>query len=106
MLGLEHHCGGEEFAGAKVRQAGGALRKFAATFPVHPPFSVAVKAKHALFLYAFGLCGDAIGSLLKIMHYPGADDTLMMATALKVSGILLLAIKLLKLQRLQEFLNS
>lgn len=65
-----------------------------------------MKAKHALFLYAFGLCADAIGALLKIMHYPGADNTLLVATALKVSGILLLVLKLLQYPKIKEFLNS
>lgn len=65
-----------------------------------------MKAKHALFLYAFGLCGDVIGAVLKIMHYPGADTTLMVSATLKISGILLFALKLSDHPRIKAFLNS
>ncbi|WP_035564061.1 hypothetical protein [Hymenobacter sp. IS2118] len=65
-----------------------------------------MKAEHALILYALGLSADAIGALFKISHWAGADDILLAATALKVSGILLLTIKLLAYPRIKEFLNS
>lgn len=64
-----------------------------------------MKAKHALIFYAFGLSADAIGALFKIMHWPQADTLLLAATALKVSGILLLTIKLLTYPKVKDFLN-
>ncbi|GAB3300478.1 hypothetical protein ACFQT0_24980 [Hymenobacter humi] len=65
-----------------------------------------MKAKHALILYALGLCGDAFGALFTIQHWAGGRDVLLAATILKVSGILLLVVKLLAYPKVKEFLNS
>ncbi|HEX8325951.1 MAG TPA: hypothetical protein VF629_00315 [Hymenobacter sp.] len=64
-----------------------------------------MKAKHALILYALGLCGDAIGALFTIEHWSGGRDILLCATILKVSGVLLLLVKLLAYPKIKEFLN-
>ena len=65
-----------------------------------------MKAKHALILYALGLCGDAIGALFTIQHWNGGRDILLAATILKVSGVLLLLVKLLAYPKIKDFLNS
>ena len=64
-----------------------------------------MKAKHALILYALGLCGDVIGALFTMEHWAGGRDMLLAASILKVSGILLLLAKLLAYPKVKEFLN-
>ena len=64
-----------------------------------------MKVKYALILYALGLCGDAIGALFTIEHWTGGGAILLVATVLKVSGVLLLLAKLLAYPKVKEFLN-
>ena len=64
-----------------------------------------MKARHALVLYALGLCGDVIGGLFTVEHWAGGREILLAASVLKVSGILLLLAKLLAYPKIKEFLN-
>ncbi len=64
-----------------------------------------MKTRHAVALYIIGHCLTFIGALLKILHLPGADETLMLATAFQVSGGLLFLYKLWTNQKLKEFLD-
>ena len=64
-----------------------------------------MKTKHALLLIAFGYCLDFVGALQKIMHHPRADLLLIMATMLKVAGVLLFAYKLITYPRTKNFMN-
>jgi len=64
-----------------------------------------MKAKHALLLFVLGYCFDFMGALLKIVHYPTANTTFLMATALKIIGALLFLYKLLTYPKLKDFLN-
>lgn len=64
-----------------------------------------MKTRHAIILAIFGMCLDVIGSLLKILHLPGADEILTLAAALEVAGGLIFLIKLLTNPKLKEFLD-
>jgi hypothetical protein len=69
------------------------------------PIQVVMKAKHALILYALGLCGDVIGGLFTIEHWEGGRGILLAASFLKMGGILLLLVKVLTYPKVKEFLN-
>jgi hypothetical protein len=64
-----------------------------------------MKTKHALLLIAFGFCLDFAGGLLKIMHHPRAELLFIMATILKVIGVLLFVYKLITYPRTKNFMN-
>ena len=64
-----------------------------------------MKAKHALVLYTLGLCVELLGALFKIQHWGHADTFLIVATGLKVAGVLLFGYKLLTHPQVKEFLN-
>ena len=65
-----------------------------------------MKAKHALVLYALGLFGDGIGTLFIIEHWVGGREISLVASIIKLSGVLLLLAKLLAHPRVKQFLNS
>jgi hypothetical protein len=65
-----------------------------------------MKTKHALIIFLFGYCLDFIGGLFKILHFGEADAILIIATILKVFGVLFFLIKLNSYQKIKEFLNS
>ena len=64
-----------------------------------------MKLKHALIIIVFGFCFDFIGTLLKILHAPNADNLLIIGTILKVFGTLLLLYKILTHPKAKEFLD-
>jgi hypothetical protein len=64
-----------------------------------------MKTRHAVILVILGLCIDIIGALFKILHLPGADQILIFAVILQVSGGLLFLIKLLSNPKAKEFLD-
>lgn len=64
-----------------------------------------MKTKHAIIIFAVGLCLDFVGALFKILHYSNADTLLIIGTILKVSGGLLFLYKLLTHPKIKEFLN-
>lgn len=64
-----------------------------------------MKTKHALLLIAFGYCLDFVGGLQKIIHHPRADLFLIMATILKVIGVLIFVYKLITYPRTKNFMN-
>lgn len=64
-----------------------------------------MKTKHALLLIAVGYCLDFVGGLQKIIHHPRADLFLIMATILKVFGVLIFVYKLITYPRTKNFMN-
>lgn len=64
-----------------------------------------MKTRHAFAFYVLGLCLDAIGALLKVLHYPGGNEILTVGTVLKVSGGLIFLYKLFTNPKIKEFLD-
>jgi len=64
-----------------------------------------MKAKHALIILIIGFVASAFGAMLKIMHWPGANITLTVATVLQVIGWLLLLYKLVTYPKIKDFLT-
>ncbi|MCZ8023630.1 MAG: hypothetical protein O9282_13825 [Flavobacterium sp.] len=65
-----------------------------------------MKTKHALFILLIGIMFDFIGAFLKILHYPGADEILIIAIVLKIGGGILILFKLFTHPKIKEFLNQ
>jgi hypothetical protein len=64
-----------------------------------------MKVKHALVILVFGFCLQFIGTVIKILHWQGADLTLTIAAIIKVTGALVLLFKIFTYEKLKEFLN-
>lgn len=64
-----------------------------------------MKAKHTILLIALGFCLDYVGSLSRIMHRGEARTLLVIATILKVLGVLLLAYKVVKYEGFRRFME-
>jgi hypothetical protein len=64
-----------------------------------------MKTRHAIALFILGLCLNFVGALIKILHYPGADEILITATILQVLGVLLFVYKLWTNPKVKEFLD-
>ncbi len=64
-----------------------------------------MKVKHAIILLILGFCLDFIGAVVKILHWQGADLMLIVALVIKVTGALVLLVKILTYERLKDFLN-
>jgi hypothetical protein len=64
-----------------------------------------MKTKHAISLLIIGYCFDFIGALNKILHTPIADNLLIAAMVLKVTGGILFLYKLLTNPKAKEFLD-
>jgi ABC-type Fe3+-siderophore transport system permease subunit len=65
-----------------------------------------MKAKFALLLLVVGFLLVVAGALLKIMHWPGADVTLLAGLAGAAAGAVAFLLKLLARPKAQEFLDS
>jgi len=65
-----------------------------------------MKARHAIILLVIGYSLDFIGGLFKILHRSEADAILIVATILKVFGLLLFLYKLINHPKIKEFLNN
>ena len=64
-----------------------------------------MKVKHAIILLILGFCLDFIGAVMKILHWQGSDLMLIIALVIKVTGALVLLVKILTYERLKDFLN-
>jgi uncharacterized membrane protein len=64
-----------------------------------------MKAKHAVFLIVLGFCLGFIGALFQIMHRSEAQSLLIIATVLKVAGVLLLGYKVVKYESFRKFME-
>ena len=64
-----------------------------------------MKAKHTILLIALGFCLEYVGSLSRIMHHGEAQTLLILATILKVSGVLLFAYKVVKYEGFRKFME-
>lgn len=65
-----------------------------------------MKAKHALVLLVVGYCLDFVASLFKIEHWEYADQLFFISTICKVTGTIVLLLKLLAHPKAKEFLNK
>jgi len=64
-----------------------------------------MKVKHAIILLALGLCLDFVAAVMKILHWQGADLMFFVTLIIKVTGVLVLASKILTYGKLKDFLN-
>jgi NAD-dependent SIR2 family protein deacetylase len=64
-----------------------------------------MKTKHAVIIFALGLCFDFVGAMSKILHYSNADTLLIIGTVLKLTGALIFLNKLLTRPKVKGFLN-
>ncbi len=65
-----------------------------------------MEAKYTIIIIVVGYCLDFLGSLFKIQHQSYADATLIIATVLKVFGIVLLAYKIIQYEGFKKFMNK
>ena len=64
-----------------------------------------MKAKYTILLIALGFCLDFVGSLSRIMHRGEAQALLVLATVLKVLGVLLLTYKVVRYEGFRKFME-
>ncbi|HEV7332988.1 MAG TPA: hypothetical protein VGN63_18270 [Flavisolibacter sp.] len=64
-----------------------------------------MKAKHTILLIAAGFCLDYVGTLFRSWHWSQAQTLLLLATILKVAGILLLAYKVISYDGFRRFME-
>lgn len=64
-----------------------------------------MKVKHALIILVVGFAVSTFGALLKIMHWPGANVLLTVATVLQAVGWLTLLVKLVTYPKIKDFLD-
>jgi hypothetical protein len=65
-----------------------------------------MKAKYTILIIVVGYCLDFMGTLFKIQHQGYADTALLIATILKVIGLVLLTYKIIQYEGLKEFMNK
>ena len=75
------------------------------TATIFKPIFSHMKAKHTILLIALGFCLDYIGSLSRIMHRSEAQVLLILATLLKVIGIVWLAYKVVTYDGFRRFME-
>jgi len=64
-----------------------------------------MKAKYTIVIIVVGYCLEFMGALFKIQHQSFADNTLVIATVLKVLGVVLLAYKIIQYDGFKKFMN-
>ncbi len=65
-----------------------------------------MELKHALILFVIGWCVIIVGSLVKIMHYHGANILFITVTTLQITAIVVFVAKLIKHPKVKDFLNK
>jgi hypothetical protein len=65
-----------------------------------------MKAKYTIVLIALGFCLDFVGSLCKMAHYPNANTIFLMATVVKVTGVLWLTFKIISYTGFKKFMEQ
>ena len=65
-----------------------------------------MKAKYSISIIVIGYCLDFMGALFKIQHQSFADNVLILATFLKVFGLMLLAYKIITYDGFRSFMNK
>ncbi|WP_121354439.1 hypothetical protein [Flavisolibacter nicotianae] len=64
-----------------------------------------MKAKHTILLIALGFCFDFVGSFSKLLHRGESTSLLLLATILKVLGVLLLSYKVVRYEGFRKFME-
>lgn len=64
-----------------------------------------MKAKHTILLIAFGFCLDYIASLSRTLNRDEAHTLMVLATLLKVTGVLWFAYKVVKYEGFRKFME-
>ena len=64
-----------------------------------------MKAKHTILLIALGFCLDYLASLFRFLHRGDVSWLLILATVLKVTGMFLLAYKVITYEGFRKFMN-
>jgi hypothetical protein len=68
-------------------------------------FLVLMKAKYTILLIAFGFCLGFTGEQMRLMHWQGWNTVSLMATILKVIGVLWFAFKVLSYEGFRRFME-
>jgi len=64
-----------------------------------------MKTKYAIILLLVGYCFDFIGTLQKVLHHSYGNEILILATFLKISGVLLLLYKITTYPKIKDFMD-
>lgn len=64
-----------------------------------------MKAKYTILLIALGFCLEYVASLSRLMHRGEAQTLFVLATVLKVLGVLLLAWKVVRYEGFRKFME-
>jgi len=64
-----------------------------------------MKAKYTILLIAFGFCLGFVGDQMRLMHWQGWYTVSLMATLLKVIGVLWFAFKILSYDGFRRFME-
>jgi len=64
-----------------------------------------MKAKHTILLIALGFCLEYVSTLSRILYRGEAATLIVLATILKVLGILLLAYKVVRYEGFRKFME-
>ena len=64
-----------------------------------------MKAKYTILLIAFGFCLGFAGDQMRLMHWQGWNTVSLMATILKVIGVLWFAFKILSYEGFRRFME-
>ncbi len=72
--------------------------------PLQPQRNI-MKAKYTILLIALGYCIEYIGSLSRIMHNSEAQTLLVIATILKVFGVIMFAFKVINYEGFRKFME-
>ncbi|MTI27683.1 gliding motility protein GldL [Fulvivirga kasyanovii] len=65
-----------------------------------------MKVKHIIAIFLLGITIMVVGALLKILHLPGANITIGVASVLKTMAGLLAIWKVYTTEKFRDFLNS
>jgi hypothetical protein len=65
-----------------------------------------MKAKYTILLIAFGFCLGYVGEQMRLMHWQGWNIISLMATILKVVGVLWFAFKILSYDGFRRFMEK
>lgn len=65
-----------------------------------------MRIKHGIILIALGIILVLFGALFKLQHWPGANWLLTVGTFMKVAGVLVLIIRMLRNPGNKAFFNS
>lgn len=64
-----------------------------------------MKTKHAIILFIFATSLRFIGTLLKLRHWPLADESFTLGIIIQTIAFIIIAVKFLTYPKVKEFMN-